>query len=119
MKIILKIFLLTLFFSVVIFYINYNFFLIKEKQIETNVAEQLYIDKTIITKNILSKKEKEELKKYLKQISFYKIKYNPNNLKDKTIFFKNDLKLILDNKIFKNKIKNLIIELNEKKYDRR
>ena len=120
MKILLKILLLTLFLSVVIFYINYNFFLIKDKNIENNVAEQLYIDENIQNNQvILSKQEREELSKYIKKISFYKIKYKPYIFKKQTKLFTQNLNLILNNYIFKNKIKNLVIELNEKKYDRR
>jgi len=119
-KTFIKILVLSLFFSVVIFFINYNFFLEKENNIKNNIAQELYIEPSI-TKNseILNKKEKEIIKDYYKQILYYKINFIPNSFILKANFLKNNINNFLENKIFKTKIKNLIIDLYENKEDRR
>ncbi len=120
-KDILKIFLLSLFFSVVIFFINYNFF--SKKDLENKIAEEKFIDNQLFLKDYknLKPKETKKIKEFFKDQVNEKISFNyyPYSFKEKTKIFRNELNIIFNSRIFENKISYLYLDLFEKKEDRR
>jgi hypothetical protein len=117
LKNLLKLFFFTLFFTVVIYIINYNFFLSKTK-LNNNVAEEKFIDVSLQNVNLIKKENKKLLKEFLLKKEFFSIKYHPFDLKKK-LKFDEDLEKTINNNIFKNKIKKLVIDLYKEKKDRR
>jgi len=109
-------FVFSIFFTVVIYFINYNFFLDTRKNIEINIAQE-QIEQSC-KKPILNSAQKEQIKKFFKDKKNYELKfywYKEKNFLE----FKKDISRILDSKIFKNKIDNLEIVVKKEKFDRR
>ena len=123
MKELLKIIILSTVFTVVIFFINYNFFWSINNEIENNIAEEKHIDVEI--KNIkqiwTENKNEKIIRDFYKEKNLinYIFSYNPLSYKNKVLNLEKNLIFLLENKIFFNKIDNLKIFLTENKVDRR
>jgi len=118
-KDIIKIIVLTIIFTIIIFLINYNFFWMWEKNIEQFIAEERYIDKSIIELDDINL----DIKNYKKKDKTKEVKYNfiysPKNYKNELELLKEKIKNILVKKIFNEKLSFLKIHLIKEKVDRR
>lgn len=123
MKDIIKIIYLTIFFTVVIFFINYSFFWNSNNIIENNIAEEKFIE-TEINHELI---KKEIPNKNLNLINFLKEKnnkkfnffYYPSDFKNEITILEKNLINILEKNIFSNKINLLQISIIKEKKDRR
>lgn len=121
MKDLLKISYLTLSFTVVIFFINYNFFWNLENITKNTAVEEKYIDNEIKDNKNYNTTNKKELIDYYKEKNNnkYDFYYYPKNFEIEIINLKNDLETILLQNIFLGKIDSIDISLIKEKTDRR
>lgn len=109
-------------FTVVIFFINYNFFWSVSETIENKVAEEKYIEEEII--NIEEDKTniiKSDLIKYFKEKSKqkYNFYFHPKSFETEIIKFKQNIEEIIIRNVFNSKIDKIDISLIKEKIDRR
>jgi len=121
MKDLLKISYLTLSFTVVIFFINYNFFWNLENITKNTAIEEKYIDNEIKDNKNYNTTNKKELIDYYKEKNNnkYDFYYYPKNFEIEITNLKNDLETILLQNIFLGKIDSIDISLIKEKTDRR
>jgi len=129
MKDLIKIIWLSIFFTTVIYFINYSFFWDTKKNIETNIAIENFIEKevTINKKSVgvekqiktLNKSEKNKLNTFYKNKKNYNITYIPKDYKNNINIFEKKIITILEKNLFKRKITTIEIELIKDKRDRR
>lgn len=114
MKDYIKIIALSSFFTVVIFIINYNFFL--DVNIENNIAEEKYIET-----EIKIPKEKKHIIEHLHTAPEikYRFHYSPKNYQNELNIIENNLKTILEKNFFINKVSILNTYFIKEKIDRR
>jgi hypothetical protein len=116
----LKLFILTVFFTIVVFLIKTTIFtdektIIEEKYIEPTV--NLNVDKKQVS-TLFDKLKEKSNDDLLSANKFYFV-YIPNTLKSKIVDFKNDLEIFLKNKNILKTISDLRINFYEELKDRR
>ncbi len=123
MNSLLRIIYVTSIFTVVIFFINYNFFWNIKNDIENKIIEEKYIEKEI------DSNQKEEKNKIINKqiIKYYKNKiktkysfyYYPKKFENEIIELKNHLEDIIIRNIFSSKISSIDVILIKEKIDSR
>ena len=123
MRELIKIIILSITFTVVIFFINYNFFWDINKNITNNIAEEKYIDVEIIKKEQIWTKNENDKKiidyyKEKNQIK-YLLSYIPLSYRNNIVDLETKIIYLLENNLFSEKLNYLKVILIEEKIDRR
>lgn len=121
MKDILKILIFSSIFSVVIFYLNYNFFWNENNKIENNIAEERFIETEVHKHEVEIPTEKRNLINYFakKEDIKYEFHYHPISYENEIKILETQLVQILNKNIFLEKISNLNTSIIKEKKDRR
>jgi hypothetical protein len=118
-KDLIKLFVLSFVFTVVVFFVKTTFFTDKSEIIEDN-----YIDPVIVVTDkqradLLINKLKDKKFKNLNSANKYYFVYIPSNIKDKLKSFKNNIKKYIDNENVNKFISDLRINFYKESIDRR